>query len=88
MGGSESDDYKRFLDICAQAFNILRKNAFLIINLLAMMVSAGMEWDIVRDSAVEEVGGYRICSGQDGAGVVRSASSRKYPSGHQGIIIL
>lgn len=41
MGGPDSKDFLRFQDYCARAFNILRKNAYLIVNLLAMMVSAG-----------------------------------------------
>ncbi len=42
MGGPESKDYSTFQKICSDAYNILRKNAFLIVNLLAMMVSAGI----------------------------------------------
>jgi len=41
MGGPDSREFLRFQDYCAKAFNILRKNASLIVNLLAMMVSAG-----------------------------------------------
>ena len=40
MGGPNAEDYKRFLNLCAEAFNVLRKYSFVIINLLAMMVSA------------------------------------------------
>lgn len=40
MGGRGSSDFARFEEYCAEAFNILRKNSDLIINLLMMMVSA------------------------------------------------
>jgi phosphatidylinositol kinase/protein kinase (PI-3 family) len=40
MGGYESTQFLRFQEYCSKAFNILRKNAYLIINLLSMMVSA------------------------------------------------
>lgn len=40
MGGQKSADFARFENYCAEAFNILRKNSFTIINLLMMMVSA------------------------------------------------
>ena len=42
MGGLESPDFKRFQELASKAFNILRKNASNIVNLLAMMVSAGI----------------------------------------------
>lgn len=61
MGGPDSPDYKRFLDLCAQAFNILRKNAFLIINLLAMMVSACIYVFLCRNSTVNRSAQDRIC---------------------------
>ena len=41
MGGPGSKDYARFEELAARAYNILRKNAFLVINLFSMMVSAG-----------------------------------------------
>lgn len=41
MGGPDSKEFVRFQDYCSKAFNILRKNAYLIVNLLTMMVSAG-----------------------------------------------
>jgi phosphatidylinositol-4,5-bisphosphate 3-kinase len=40
MGGQKSADFLRFEQYCSEAFNILRKNSFTIINLLMMMVSA------------------------------------------------
>lgn len=41
MGGPDSKEFVRFQEYCSKAFNILRKNAYLIVNLLTMMVSAG-----------------------------------------------
>jgi len=41
MGGLDSPDFKRFQEFASKAFNILRKNASTVVNLLAMMVSAG-----------------------------------------------
>ncbi len=43
MGGVDSPDYKRFRMYCCQAYTILRKRAQLILNLLNLMVDAGIE---------------------------------------------
>ncbi len=43
MGGVDSPDYKRFRMYCCQAYTILRKSAQLILNLLNLMVDAGIE---------------------------------------------
>ena len=50
MGGTESAHYHRFTVYCCQAFNWLRKSANLILNLLNLMVDAGIE-DLSGDSA-------------------------------------
>jgi len=42
MGGRESEGFKRFMNICCQAYNILRKHACMFINLFAMMLSTGI----------------------------------------------
>jgi phosphatidylinositol 3-kinase len=42
MGGEESEHYKRFQSFCCQAYNWLRKSATLILNLLSLMVDAGI----------------------------------------------
>lgn len=43
MGGLESVHYLRFKTYCCQAYNWLRKSADLILNLLSLMVDAGIE---------------------------------------------
>lgn len=43
MGGPESNNYKRFKSYCCQAYNILRKSANLVLNLLNLMRDAGIE---------------------------------------------
>ena len=40
MGGVGSERFKRFEQLCAQAFNILRKEADLFINLFALVSSS------------------------------------------------
>ena len=42
MGGFQSRYYEKFKVYCCQAYNILRKNSDLIINLLTLMVDAGL----------------------------------------------
>jgi len=43
MGGEESNHYELFKQYCCEAFNILRKSADLILNLLSLMLDAGIE---------------------------------------------
>lgn len=42
MGGEDSEHYKKFQSYCCQAYNWLRKSANLILNLLSLMVDAGI----------------------------------------------
>ncbi len=42
MGGAQSPHYARFKNFCFTAFTILRKNANLILNLVALMVDANI----------------------------------------------
>ncbi|EGC30605.1 hypothetical protein DICPUDRAFT_58194 [Dictyostelium purpureum] len=42
MGGKESPKFAQFVNYCCTAYNILRKNAKLFMNLFAMMVSTGI----------------------------------------------
>eukprot|EP00243_Klebsormidium_subtile_P001719 TRINITY_DN13190_c0_g1_i1.p1 TRINITY_DN13190_c0_g1~~TRINITY_DN13190_c0_g1_i1.p1 ORF type:complete len:222 (+),score=84.21 TRINITY_DN13190_c0_g1_i1:2-667(+) len=42
MGGVGGERFKRFEQLCAQAFNVLRKEADLFINLFALMLSSGI----------------------------------------------
>ncbi|GAB6033726.1 hypothetical protein CHUAL_013838 [Chamberlinius hualienensis] len=41
-GDRPSDKFQHFVDLCCQAFNIIRKNGNLFLNLFALMVSAGI----------------------------------------------
>ena len=49
MGGPESAHYQRFKVLCCQCYNWLRKSANLIMNLLNLMVDAGIQ-DLSGDS--------------------------------------
>jgi len=42
MGGRDSKDFLKFVDICCKAYNVLRKHANVFINLFAMMLSTGI----------------------------------------------
>eukprot|EP01121_Diplochlamys_sp_Union-15-3_P012983 TRINITY_DN3961_c0_g1_i1.p1 TRINITY_DN3961_c0_g1~~TRINITY_DN3961_c0_g1_i1.p1 ORF type:complete len:411 (+),score=43.66 TRINITY_DN3961_c0_g1_i1:1131-2363(+) len=42
MGGTESSTYKHFCSLCCKAFNILRHNSSVFINLFAMMIDTGI----------------------------------------------
>ncbi|CAG8459059.1 12986_t:CDS:10 [Ambispora leptoticha] len=56
MGGANSSHYQRFKSFCYVAFNILRKNANLILNLFALMVHANIpDIKIEPDKAVWKV---------------------------------
>ena len=43
MGGIDSQEYKQFCSLACQTFNLLRKRAGLILNLLHLMSDAGIE---------------------------------------------
>jgi phosphatidylinositol 3-kinase len=43
MGGQDSSEYRQFCSLACQAFNILRKSAGLVLNLLHLMSDAGIE---------------------------------------------
>ena len=43
MGGSKSAQYHNFESYCCQAFNIFRKSANLILNLLSLMADSSVE---------------------------------------------
>ncbi|KAH9945474.1 atypical/PIKK/PI3K protein kinase [Epithele typhae] len=49
MGGVQSPHYQRFKSFCFTAFNILRKNANLILNLVTLMVDANIPHIKQRD---------------------------------------
>ena len=42
MGGTRGEPFKRFIDLCCEAFIIIRQHAHLFINLFAMMLSTGI----------------------------------------------
>ena len=42
MGGAQSPHYQRFKTFCFTAFNILRKSANLLLNLVTLMVDANI----------------------------------------------
>jgi phosphatidylinositol 3-kinase len=42
MGGEDSKDFTLFKQLCVEAFNILRKNANLILNLISLMADANI----------------------------------------------
>ena len=43
MGGVESANYRTFVSLACQAFNVLRRSAGLVLNLLHLMADAGIE---------------------------------------------
>eukprot|EP00957_Ditylum_brightwellii_P090220 6871477-Ditylum_brightwellii.AAC.2 len=43
MGGIGSSEYQQFCSLACQAFNLLRKSAGLVLNLLHLMSDAGIE---------------------------------------------
>lgn len=56
MGGPFSPHYARFKSLCHTAFANLRKNANLILNLVALMVSSGVQdIKLEPDKAVAKV---------------------------------
>lgn len=57
MGGVNSEHYRRFKDLCYTGFTLLRKNANLIINLVALMVDGNIQdIKLEPDKAVMKVG--------------------------------
>ncbi|KAF7367441.1 Phosphatidylinositol 3-kinase VPS34 [Mycena sanguinolenta] len=54
MGGAQSPHYQRFKKFCRTAFNILRKSANLILNLVALMVDANIP-DIKHRDVHEQI---------------------------------
>lgn len=70
MGGMNSPHYARFKSLCYTGFTSLRKNANLIINLVALMVDANIpDIKMEPDKAVGKVGFLpqrRVASGADG----------------------
>lgn len=63
MGGQDSNEYRQFCSLACQAFNILRKSAGLVLNLLHLMSDAGIE-DLSNNPAA------------DADGVISSVESR------------
>lgn len=54
MGGENSKDFELFKQLCVEAYNILRKNANLILNLIALMADANIP-DIANEKCLLQV---------------------------------
>jgi phosphatidylinositol 3-kinase len=55
MGGIDSKEYRQFCSLACQAFNVLRKNAGLVLNLLNLMTDAGIE-DLSNNPSADAIG--------------------------------
>ncbi|KAK8803754.1 hypothetical protein WA158_001448 [Blastocystis sp. Blastoise] len=53
FGGPKSENFGKFINYCCQAYNILRKSANLIINLLRLMEDGGM--DAINEASISKV---------------------------------
>ncbi|KAG2387755.1 hypothetical protein C9374_001349 [Naegleria lovaniensis] len=54
MGGSKSEGYIKFKELCVTAYNILRKSAHLILNMFILMVDANIR-DIEHGAAADPI---------------------------------
>jgi len=54
MGGEDSKDWELFKQLCIEAYNILRKNANLILNLVSLMADANIP-DIANDKCLLQI---------------------------------
>jgi phosphatidylinositol-4,5-bisphosphate 3-kinase len=57
IGGKDSDDFAKFVQLCCKGYNILRKSGNIFMNLFAMMLSTGIpelssaeDLDYLRDA--------------------------------------
>jgi len=55
MGGTDSKEYRQFCSLACQAFNVLRKSAGLVLNLLHLMSDAGIE-DLSHNPSADAIG--------------------------------
>lgn len=55
MGGTESKEYRHFCSLACQAFNVLRKSAGLVLNLLHLMADAGID-DLSHNPSADAIG--------------------------------
>ncbi|KAL3762752.1 hypothetical protein ACHAW5_002257 [Stephanodiscus triporus] len=55
MGGTDSKEYRQFCALACQAFNVLRKSAGLVLNLLHLMSDAGIE-DLSHNPSADTIG--------------------------------
>ena len=55
MGGTDSKEYRQFCALACQAFNVLRKSAGLVLNLLHLMSDAGIE-DLSHNPSADPIG--------------------------------
>lgn len=59
MGGTTSPHYLRFKSLCFTGFSSLRKSSNLIVNLVALMVEAGIQdFMFEPDKVVDKVGSF------------------------------
>ena len=54
MGGENSKDFDLFKQLCVEAYNILRKNANLILNLVSLMIDANIP-DVGNERCILQV---------------------------------
>jgi len=59
MGGADSKEYERFRVLCCEAFNILRAESNLILNLLMLMVDANI-CDLKGDDVLKVTEKFRL----------------------------
>jgi phosphatidylinositol 3-kinase len=55
MGGFDSNEYRQFCSLACQAYNVLRKSAGLVLNLLNLMSDAGIE-DLSNNASADSEG--------------------------------
>lgn len=64
LGGKNSDMFDRFVDVCCRAYNVLRRNADLLITLFVLMLSTGIPelQKVCLNQAVRRILMHTICS--------------------------
>lgn len=55
MGGTDSKEYRQFCSLACQSFNVLRKSAGLVLNLLHLMSDGGIE-DLSHNPSADAIG--------------------------------
>jgi hypothetical protein len=78
MGGEKSNAFARFEVLCSSAYNALRKNANLIINLLVMVVGACTSLIYNRNTSNSMLLKHTICYRESELRTKRYAGSTTY----------